>query len=79
MPKLQYRKPVTPTSKADFVKVLIASYNEDYGVSKSDVRQMSIQSLRKLYAQVASRNYLKLSGKSFKEIYKKENTNDKRD
>jgi len=55
-----------PTSRSDYINILIASYKpewkHEYGISKTDIREMSLSSLRKLYKRVNQDNYFNLLG-----------------
>jgi len=56
----------TPTARAHYVQILIDIYKPDwlstYKVTKTDIREMSLKSLRVLYNLIKNDNFYKALG-----------------
>ena len=55
-----------PMRRVEYMDALIRAYKDDwkerYDVSKTDIREMSLRSLKKLYYKVGNDNFLRLGG-----------------
>ena len=41
-----------PTRRVDFIHILLMAYRPSWGVTRSDIREMSLKSLKDLYNRV---------------------------
>ena len=59
---MSYRIARVPRSRADYLKFLLKAWKPDWLFSKSDIRQMSLKSLREGYKNLQHYNYIKVMG-----------------
>lgn len=54
------RKPVKPTRRQDFIVLILQNYTHTTGHTKTDIREMSLKSLKQLWKKIKHDNMMRI-------------------